>query len=143
MMTDWSAGVETRNYKILRRTDSHNLADLLASMFCVLMIACALLGYLWIRNRIVNLGYAVQQMKETEESLTRIQNSLILEEETLKRPERIDFIARNDLAMEPLGPYQRITLGFRETGSDRPTTLVLANAGPTGAQPRRPSANIY
>jgi cell division protein FtsL len=143
MVTDWSAGVETRNYKIPRRTDSRNLADLLVSMLCVLMIACALIGYLWIRNRIMNMGYAVEQVKETERSLTRIQNSLILEEETLKCPERIDFIARNELAMEPLGPYQRITLRFSETGSDRPTSLALANAGPRGAQPRRPSASIY
>jgi cell division protein FtsL len=144
MMTDWSVGVEIRNYRITRRTDPRHLADLLVSMLCVLMIAGALVGHLWIRNRILNMGYAIQQMKETDAELTRIQNSLILEEETLKCPERIDFIARNELAMEPLGPYQRITLRFHETGSDRPTSLALADTGTASAQqPRRPSAIIY
>jgi cell division protein FtsL len=143
MMTDWSVGIEIRNYRITRRTDPRHLADLLVSMLCVLLIAGALVGHLWIRNRIMNMGYAIQQMRETEEELTRILNSLILEEETLKCPERIDFIARNELAMEPLGPYQRITLRFRETGSDRPTSLALADTGTAGTQPRRPSAIIY
>ncbi|MBZ5498227.1 MAG: cell division protein FtsL [Acidobacteriia bacterium] len=140
MMTDWSAGAETRNYRIPHRPDTRSLVDLLASMLCILMVAGALVGYVWIRSRIVALGYAVQNLKVTEESLTRTQISLILEEETLKNPERIDLIARNELAMQPLGPYQRIVSRFRELDA-RPAALALVNAQPTGVQPRRSSAN--
>jgi cell division protein FtsL len=141
MMIDWSNGAETRNYRIARRLDSHSLADLLASMLCILMIAGALTGYVWIRSRIIALGYEVQQCKETEESLTRTQNSLILEEEILKCPERIDFIARNELAMEPIGPFQRIMPRFRETEA-RPGALALMNPQPASVPTtRRPSAN--
>ncbi|MGA2264235.1 MAG: cell division protein FtsL [Acidobacteriota bacterium] len=140
MMTDWSVGVETRNYKIPRRPDSRSLADLLASMLCIVMIAGALIGYVWIRSRIVALGYEVQKYKEIEESLTRTEISLILEEDMLKSPERIDSIARNELAMEPLGPFQRMIPRFMETDA-RPAALALVNAQPASVQPRRPLPN--
>jgi cell division protein FtsL len=140
MMNDWSDGVEIRNYKIVRRPDSRNLFDLLASMLFLLMIAGALTGYVWTRCRIVALGYEVQKCEETEQALTRIEKNLILEEEMLKNPERIDYIARNELAMAPLGPYQRITPGFSEL-EVRPATLALVNTQPASVQPRRPSAN--
>lgn len=141
MTTDWIAGVETKNYKIPRGMDPVHLRGLLMSMFCVLMIAGALIGYLWLRGRIVDMGYAVQHLKETEATLTRMENSLILEEETLKRPERIDFIARTELAMEPLSPYQRLAPRFREISSGQPAPLILANVRTTNVQPRRSSAN--
>jgi cell division protein FtsL len=140
MMTDWSAGAETRNYRITHRTDARNLADLLISMLCLLMIAGALVGYLWIRSRIVNMGYAIQQLKETEETLIRVRNSLILDEETLKQPQRIDLIARSMLAMEPLQPNQLMT-GFRDIEAGGPAALALASANRARVQPRRPSAN--
>jgi cell division protein FtsL len=140
MMTDWSAGAETRNYRITHRTDARNLADLLISMLCLLMIAGALVGYLWIRSRIVNMGYAIQQLKETEETLIRVRNSLILDEEILKQPQRIDLIARSMLAMEPLQPNQLMT-GSRDIKAGGPAALALASANQARVQPRRPSAN--
>jgi cell division protein FtsL len=141
MMADWSAGVEIRNYKIQRRPDSRSLSDLIANFLCILMIAGALVGYLWIRVRIVALGYELQQSKEAEESLTRSLNTLILEEETLKQPERIDRIARNELSMEPLGPYQRIMPRFLELEGNRLSVLELTNSRPLAVPPRRSSAN--
>ncbi len=141
MMTDWSPGVETRNYRIPRKSDARNLADLMAFALCLLMIATSLFGFLWIRSRIVSLGYALQQVKATEESLERVQNDLVTQEETLTRPDLIDFIARNDLAMEPLGPYQRVVPRFREILADRPASLVMLDVGQAGIQPGRRSAN--
>ena len=140
MLTDWSDGVEARNYKIPHTPDSHNLADLLLRMGCILVIAGALVGYVRVRSQIISLGYAIQNLKETEATLTRRQNSLILEEETLKRPERIDLIARNELGMEPLAPYQRVTLKLGEMET-RPANWALADNAATNVQPRRPSAD--
>jgi cell division protein FtsL len=140
MMNDWSDGVELRNYRITRRPDSRNLFDLLASMLFLLMIAGALTCYVWTRCRIVALGYEVQKYEETEQALARIEMNLILEEESLKNPERIDYIARNELAMEPLGPYQRIAPAFSEL-EVRPGTLALVSPQAASVQPRRPSAN--
>jgi cell division protein FtsL len=140
MMSDWSVGVETRNYMIARRLDTRNFVDLLASILCLLMIAGALTGYVWTRCRIVALGYQLQRCQDTEQALEREAKNLILEEETLKSPDRLDRIARNELAMEPLGPYQRIAPTFREIEA-QPATLALANPLPARVTPRRPSAN--
>jgi cell division protein FtsL len=140
MMTDWSAGVETRNYKIAHRTDSRNLWELLASILCLLMIAGTLVGHLWIRSRIVKMGYAMQQLKDTEESLTRTYNNLTCEEETLKQPQRIDFIARTSLAMEPLQPGQLIP-GFRDVEGGGTAAMALAVPEQAKVQPRKASTN--
>jgi cell division protein FtsL len=140
MMNDWSVGVESRNYRIAHRPDSRSLADLLASMLCLLIIAGALTGYVWTRCRIVALGYEVQKCKDIEQTLARRESILILEEETLKSPDRIDRIARNELAMEPLGPYQRIAARFSEIDA-HPATLALVNTPPASVPPRRSSAN--
>jgi len=140
MMTDWSAGAETRNYRITHRTDARNLADLLMSVLCVLVIAAGLVGYLWTRSEIVSSGYKVQQLKETEETLIRVRNGLILEEETLKQPPRVHAIAQNVLEMEPLRPNQLMT-GSRTFAGGKPAALALVNTDRTPVQPRRSSAN--
>ncbi len=140
MMNDWSTGVESRNYRITHRPDSRSLADLLASMLCVLIIAGALTGYIWTRCRIIALGYQLQKCQELEQTLARAERFLILEEETLKSPDRIDRIARSELAMGPLAPYQRIVPRFTEIDV-RPATLALATTSPGSVPPRRSSAN--
>jgi len=139
MMNDWATGVETRNYRILRRSDRHSLMDLLANIMCILMIAGALVGYLWINIRIDRMGYEVERLKEADKSLLRVRNSLILDEETLKQPQWIDMIARTSLAMEMLQPNQRIS-GFRSINPEYRDILAMASDGKASAPPRRSSA---
>ena len=140
MMNDWSVGVESRNYRIAHRPDSRSLADLLASMLCLLVIAGALTGCVWTRYRIVKLGYELQRCTALEQTLARSESILILQEEELKSPDRIDRIARNELAMEPLSPYQRIAPRFSESDV-RPATLALVNTPSASVPPRRSTAN--
>jgi len=140
MLIDWSVGAEARNYRIPHRPDRRSFSDVMGSMCCLLLIAAALVGYVWIRSRIVALGYQVQSLKEQEVALQRMQNNLIAEEETLKSPERIDRIARNDLGMERLAPYQRLVPGLLDAGA-QPEVLALANSHPETVPLRRPSSN--
>lgn len=140
MMNDWSTGVESRNYRIAHRPDSRCLADLLVSMLCLLIIAGALTGYVWTRCRIVALGYELQKCQEIEQTLVRTEKFQILEEETLKSPDRIDRIARNELAMGPLSPHQRIAARLTNVDA-HPATLALAAPPPASAPPRRSAAN--
>jgi len=62
------------------------------------------------------------------ESLLRTQTRLILEEETLRNPERIDFIARNDLGMVPLRPNQFILPQFQDPDRSLLNTLAMAGS---------------
>jgi cell division protein FtsL len=107
-MTDWAEGIETRNYGIKSELDAGMLSELMRIIIALVLVAGALLFYSWVRSQIVNTGYESQQLFAEEESLMRAQKSLILEEETLRSPERIDAIARNELKMTPLHPNQLI-----------------------------------
>jgi cell division protein FtsL len=107
-MTDWAQGIETRNYGIKNELDAGMLSDLMRVIIALVMVAGALLFYSWVRSQIVNTGYESQRLLTEEDLLLRAQKSLILEEQTLRNPERIDTIARNELKMLPLRPNQLI-----------------------------------
>jgi cell division protein FtsL len=137
IMVDWAGGIEARNYSIKHETDMRNLAELLWIILSLVMVAAVLLFYIWVRSHIVNTGYESQNLQSLEESLRRTQNSLILEEETLKNPERIDMVARNELGMIPLRPNQLIA---PQTQDVAPSALAMANPRFSSSEPRRSSA---
>jgi cell division protein FtsL len=107
-MTDWADGIETRNYGIKNELDVPMLSELMRIIGALAMVAGALLFYSWIRSQIVNTGYESQGLFAEEEALMRTHQRLVLDKEYLKNPERIDTIARNELGMAPLHPYQII-----------------------------------
>ncbi len=127
-MTDWAASIETRNYGIRRGIDARMLSELLGTIASLALIAAAFLFSSYVRGRIVSIGYESQSLFSREEALARLEKRLILEEETLRNPERIDILARNELRMAPLRPNQVILPPAR---SAEPGTyaLALADAG--------------
>jgi cell division protein FtsL len=133
-MTDWAEGIETRNYGIKSELDAGMLSELMRVIVALVMVAGALLFYSWVRSQIVNTGYESQQLFAQEESLLRTQKSLILEEETLKNPERIDAIARNELKMSPLHPNQLI---LPQQDVERSASNVVAMADSEAANARK------
>ncbi len=138
---DWVGGIEDRNYGIRRITDSQKLSELLWIISSLAMVAGALLFYAWIRSQIVSMGYAQQQLQAQEESLLREQRKLILEEQTLKNPERIDAIARVELGMTPLRASQLLTPQLQNVESIGPNTLALASPSRSSAEIRKSSVN--
>jgi cell division protein FtsL len=86
------------------------------------------LFYSWIRNQIVNTGYESQNLFAVEESLLRARKRLILEEETLRNPERIDIIARDDLGMTPLHPSQLILPQTQDVERSIPNEMAMADS---------------
>jgi cell division protein FtsL len=139
-MRDWAGGIESRNYGIKRQTDRRNLIDLLSIIFSVLVIGGSLLSYAWSRSQIVEMGYEEQNLQAHEKTILRIQNNLILEEETLKNPERIDGIARNDLGMVLVRTNQLVAPRARDSQAGDSTTLAMVNPARSAAEPRKPSA---
>jgi len=137
-MMDWSIGIENRNYGIKRVTDSRVLSELLCSTLCLALVAAALLFHSWVRSQIINIGYETQRLFTDEEALLRTQAKLILEEETLRSPERIDTIARTSLGMSSLRPSQLIPPQlYNEPGTSNAIAMVDSKA--TGL--RKPAAN--
>ena len=134
-MTDWAEGIETRNYGIRSEIDVDMLSELLRMIIALAMVAGALLFYSWVRSQIVNTGYESQNLFAVEESLQRTQQRLILEEETLRNPERIDGIARNNLGMTPLHPSQLILPQFQD--AERSASNAMAMAEIRAVNPKR------
>jgi cell division protein FtsL len=127
-MTDWAEGVETRNYGIKNEIDAGMLSELMRVIIALVMVAGALLFYSWVRSQIVNTGYESQQLFTEEKSLLRTQKSLILEEETLRSPERIDAIARNELKMTPLRPNQLIQPQIQDVGREASNVVAMVHS---------------
>jgi cell division protein FtsL len=98
-MMDWAGDIEAKNYGIKRRTDRRNLVDLLRIVGPLLMVAGVLLFYAWVRSQAVDIGYEEQSLQAAEKAALRTQANYILEEQTLKNPQRIDGIARIELGM--------------------------------------------
>lgn len=127
-MTDWADGIEARNYGIKNGIDGSMLSELVRTIIPLAMIAGALLFYSWVRSQIVNTGYESQSLFSAEESLLRNQKRLILEEETLRNPERIDLIARNELGMTPLRPNQFILPSSQDMERSLSNTMAMVNS---------------
>lgn len=135
-MIDWAAGLEERNYAVRRVTDLPNLNDLLRIILPIVVLAGFSYFYLWSRIQILDIGYEAQRLQVQEDELRKTETNLIIEEESLKLPERIDRVARNELGLTPLHPYQILAPPLHEVELGRPTDLALA-APP--ASVRRPA----
>jgi cell division protein FtsL len=134
-MTDWADGIETRNYGIRSEVDMGTLSELMRTIIALAMVAGVLLFYSWVRSQIVNTGYESQNLFAEEESLLRTQKRLMLEEETLRNPERIDVIARNNLGMTPLHPGQLVVPQIQDVEPGVYNAMAMAEF--KGAVPKR------
>jgi cell division protein FtsL len=139
-MIDWADGIENRNYGIKRITDPQKLSELLWIIFSLVMLAGSLLFYAWVRNQIISMGYTGQQLQAQENFLLGAQRNLILEEQTLKNPERIETIARTQLGMIRLRTNQLITPQLQDVESMGSNDLALANTPNSSAEARKNTA---
>ena len=126
-MTDWANGIETRNYGIKCKIENGMLMELIRMILVLALVAGAFLHYSWIRSHIINTGYEIQNLLDQEESLLRTQKTLILEEETLRNPQRIDTIARRELGMAPLRPNQLILPKLRDVNHSIPNEMAMVD----------------
>jgi len=104
-MTDWVYENETRNYGIKKKLGI-NIRELFYVLFLLVPITASFIFLLWVRSEITETGYEIQKVSRSEEMLMRTQEKLIVKEEILQSPERIDRIARARLGMAPLRPEQ-------------------------------------
>ena len=78
---------------------------LLLSLFMVELLLSA-----WFRVHCVQTGYAIGKENRKAQELVSLQNSLRIELARLKAPERISYIARNQLGLNMPGPEQTIVV---------------------------------
>ncbi len=64
----------------------------------ILIILCVL-GLIWQRLQVLNIGYSIEQMEAQKKELLREKKALQIEIATLSAPERIEVIASNHLGL--------------------------------------------
>jgi cell division protein FtsL len=138
-MVDWANRIEARNYNVRRETDSRNIKELLKLILSLAMVAGVLVYYSWVRSHFISVGYESQNLKTAESTLLHAQQNLILEEETLKNPERIDTIARNELNLMPLHPNQLLPAQVQDIESSAAGVLAMADLPRSSGGLRKPS----
>jgi cell division protein FtsL len=138
-MKDLAGSIETRNYGIRPCTDGRSLFELLYIIFSIAGMAAVLCFYLWVRLQITTVGYEAQRLQSEEASLARAEKNLVAEEQMLKDPGRIDLIARQELGMMPLRPFQVVPARLSREEHASPVKVALARAGSSEAD--KPSAN--
>jgi cell division protein FtsL len=127
-MTDWADGIEIRNYGIKLEIDGRVFSESLRTILSLALVAGALVFYSWVRNQIISTGYQSQNLFTEEELLLRTEKRLMLEEEMLRNPGRIDTIARNDLGMTPLHPSQLIMPQRRDVERSLTDAVAMADS---------------
>jgi cell division protein FtsL len=138
-MMDWANSIECRNYRIGRQLDWTHLFDLLKFTVSVTLLAGVFGFHAWVRCEAVDMGYEEQNLAKQESVMLTEQNYLILEEESLKNPGRIEAIAQNDLGMIRVHANQLVTpvqMDIETTGSE---TMAMLSDAPVNSDPRRPS----
>ena len=135
-MVDWADSTEISNHGIKREVGLRNLMELMWIIFTLLVLGGVLVFHSWERSQIVNMGYEIQRLQAVEDSLLRSHKALILEEETLKNPQRIDELAREVLGMSPLRPQQILPPPIPDVELSSVPTLALAapSASPVEAK---------
>jgi len=140
-MVDWANRIEARNYNVRRETDLRHTNELLKMILALAMVAGVLVYYSWVRSHFISVGYESQNLKEIESELLHEQQGLIIQEETLKNPERIDRIARNDLNLVPLRPNQLIPPQVQDLESSSAGVLAMVDLPSTSGGLKKPSAS--
>jgi cell division protein FtsL len=132
-MVDWAEERAISNSGITPKTDSRSLRQLLWITLGPIALAAIFVSLLWERSQLVSIGYETQRLMEAEETLLRVQTTLILEEETLKDPARIDAVARGILRMAPLRPRQVLAAAMPDTDLNARPTLAMARVPSPGS----------
>ena len=111
-MLDLAAGFENRNYGLRRSSGLRVVIKSLAMVVPFIAVAGCLSPYLWFGGQNIQLGYQLQQLHTQEQELLNIRRQIIIEEQALTNPEKINAMAYADLGMLRLQPDQIIPASY-------------------------------
>ena len=116
---------DIRNNPVVREIDARQKRDFLrTACLAGLMVAMALFSA-WQHFKIVQNGYTVQELQQTRATEESLNRKLRLEVETLRAPQRIEYIALHDLHM--VAPIAKDTLVIERATSTVPDKAIVAS----------------
>ena len=123
------------NNHVIREADVKSHRDYIVVTVLAAMFLFGLFAYGWQHYQWTQYGYRIEEAQKKKEQLAEIGRQLVLENETLRNPQRIDSIARRELGY---GCSSGGTAGDSECGcaldrSPRSATGAGASAAACGA----------
>jgi cell division protein FtsL len=117
---------DIRNNPIVREVDQARMREMWRSVR-VIALFCALVIYaLWQHFALIQTGYRLDQLRQSFEAEEQVNRHLRLQLQALRRPQRIETIARRQLGMVPPGPDDAVVLE-RVTPSEPPARSAVAS----------------
>lgn len=95
-----------RRQKAFTKEDFAKTRLLYRILILIAFMAILSLFYIWSRVQIVHYGYEINKLQSRQSELYEINKKLNVEVATLKAPQRIEKVAREDLKMETPRPDQ-------------------------------------
>lgn len=86
--------------QIVQEKDRTWFKDMALVLMLTVLIAGAVLFYVWQQVEMIKFGYKIEQMKEERNALQELNRELKLERSYLRRLERIESIAKQQLHMK-------------------------------------------
>ena len=125
-MIDWAGGVQSRNSGIIMRSDRRRMGEMLLPVLPALAVFGVLFCYSWMQSRMEAIGYEESEMRTQELALLKDQSKLMIQEELLKTPKRIDELARLEHGLERVRANQILTIESGTLEQDGQERLALA-----------------
>jgi cell division protein FtsL len=91
----------------------------LALALCIGAVAAVALFHVWVRLRVVQLGYAIGAESRTARETAEANRALHIEVEWLKSPARIEHLAKDKLHMQAPDPANIKTVSLSSVGDER------------------------
>jgi cell division protein FtsL len=103
------------NSRLVKVADPRRAREMRHFAIALVMLFALVMVYAWQHFSAVEYGYKIEALKSDRDSLTELNRALLLEQASLRDPERIDALAR-DMGLKTPDPGQMIRM---EPSTDR------------------------
>ena len=116
---------DVRNNQIVREVDERRMRDLWQSLGIGIVLVLVLLFSAWQHFELLRHGYRLEQMQRERAAEAEINRHLRLEMESLRSPQRIEKIAKEELGMVSPGDDKAVVIE-RVTAPTPPAKSLVA-----------------
>ena len=123
---------DVRNNQIVREVDERRMRDLWQSLGIGIILVLVLLFSAWQHFELLRHGYQLEQMQRERAAEAEINRHLRLEMESLRAPQRIEKISKDELGMVAPGDDKAVVIE-RVTTPAPPAKSLVATSHPIAA----------
>ena len=118
---------DVRNNQIVREVDERRMRDLWQSLGIGIILVLVLLFSAWQHFELLRHGYQLEQMQRERAAEAEINRHLRLEMESLRSPQRIEKIAKEELGMVSPGDDKAVVIERVTTPAPPAKSLVATS----------------